>query len=489
MVTVSQGVPTRSADFVTRHELWSDEQYEAADRVQKEIEQSGLEHIRISWADQHGIARGKTLTASAFKSALRNGKDFQTSTLIMDTTNNIFVPLFTTGGGFGIPEMTGFPDSILVPDPTTFRVLPWSPRTGWVLSDMHFSNGSPVPFSTRGILRKALKELAALGYDYKAGLEVEFYITKLENPMLKAEQAGWPPDAPEVTVVAHGFQYLTENRGAEIDPIVQILSENLRAVGLPLNTIEDEWGPGQTEFTFEPLAGLAPADSMILFRTAAKQICRQHGYHATFMCRPALPNFFSSGWHLHQSLVALDSGTNAFMTDDSGPVSDLARYFAGGILHHAAASMVFSTPTVNGYKRYRPNSFAPDRATWSYENRGAMIRVSGGPGDPATHLENRAGEPAANPYLYMAAQIFAGIDGVQNKIDPGPMSDEPYLSNKPLLPSSLGEAVQALEKSDFFREKMGDAFVNYMVMLKSSEWARFLSTPTDWEQREYFEVY
>jgi glutamine synthetase len=491
MATSDVDVSTGKVGFVERHELWGDEQKDAARRIEAEVREKGLRQVRFSWADQHGIARGKTLTAEGFFAALRNGKDFQSAVLIMDTTNNIIVPLFTPGGGFGIPEMTGYPDVILVPDPTTFRVLPWAERTGWVLCDMYFSNGKPVPFSTREIFRRQLEDLRETGYDYTAGLEVEFYITKLEDPMLTPENSGWPPAPPSVSTIAHGFQYLTESRNAEIEPILQLLTDNLEAVGLPLRTIEDEWGPGQTEFTFAPMTGLDAADSMILFRTATKQICRKNGYHATFMSRPALANFFSSGWHLHESLYPVGGGDNAFMVaeGEEGPLSELGRYFAGGVLEHAAGASIFTTPTINGYKRFQPNSFAPSRISWAYENRGAFLRLIGGPGDPATHLENRAGEPTANPYLYMASQIISGMDGIERKVEPPPLSEEPYSEDIPALPGSLWEAVDALKADALFRNRLGDAFVDYMLMVKDSEIRRFLSYVTDWEHREYFEVF
>ena len=186
---------------------------------------------------------------------------------------------------------------------------------------------------------------------------------------------------------------------------------------------------------------------MILFRSAAKQIAHRHGYHATFMCRPKLPNVFASGWHLHQSIVSRGSGENVFTTKDGGEVlSAFGRHYLAGLLKHARASAVFTTPTINGYKRYRSYSLAPDRAIWGRDNRGVMVRVLGGPGDPATRLENRIGEPAANPYLYMASQILSGLDGVDRALDPGPSADTPYETKADLLPKTLREAVTALER-------------------------------------------
>jgi glutamine synthetase len=478
--------------FVANHGLWTDEQQQAARELEERLKTQDVRRVRIAWCDQHGIARGKTLTTPDFLLSLRNGQDFQLATLIMDTTNNVVTPLFSAEGAYGVEEMRGFPDGILVPDPTTFRTLPWSPGTGWVLSDMYFQSGRPVPFCSRQLLKGALATLADRGFDYMAGLEVEFYITKLEDKKLTPEQSGWPPDAPTVSTVAHGFQYLTEIRNDEIDDILVLLQDHLTEIGLPLRSMEDEWGPGQSEFTFDPQLGLEPADTMLLFRTATKQICRRQGLHATFMTKPALPNFFSSGWHLHQSLVARDGERNAFTNrdDDGAPLSELGRYFTGGILEHAAAGSVFSTPTVNGYKRFAPFSFAPDRASWAVENRGAMIRVVGGPNDESTHLENRAGEPCANPYLFMASQIVAGLDGVDRKLDPGSPDLEPYAADRRLLPAGLDDAVAALdEQGQVFRDAFGSPFVEFMLSIKRHELGRYRAHVTDWEQREYFEVY
>ena len=147
---------------------------------------------------------------------------------------------------------------------------------------------------------------------------------------------------------------------------------------------------------------------MVLFRSAVKQVAQRHGYHATFMCRPKLANVMSSGWHLHQSLTDRKSHANAFMDGREAAVGDGQALHGGPARTMRAAAAAFSTPTLNGYKRYRPFSLAPDRAIWGRDNRGVMVRVLGGPGDPATHLENRVGEPAANPYLYMASQIVSG---------------------------------------------------------------------------------
>ena len=147
------------------------------------------------------------------------------------------------------------------------------------------------------------------------------------------------------------------------------------------------------------------------------------------------------------------------------------------------------TPTLNGYKRYRPFSLAPDRAIWAQANRGVMVRVLGAPGDRTTHLENRVGEPAANPYLYMASQIVSGLDGIAHKARPGPSADTPYEAKAPLLPRTLQDALHALAGSKVLRAGFGDFFVDYYLKLKQAEIDRFQSEVTDWEQREYFSLF
>ena len=476
--------------FVERHGLWSSEQKEAAARLARIVEEQKLEVIRLSFPDQHGILRGKTLVASEALASLQNGCSITTTMFAKDTSHRTVFPVFTAGGGFGMAEMEGAADVLMVPDPTSFRVLPWASATGWLLCDVHFADGRPVPFATRHLYRSVLAGLAKRGFDFVAGLEVECHIFRLENARMSAEDAGQPGQPPDVSLLSHGYQYLTEQRYDAMEPVLEIVRRDIVALGLPLRSIEVEFGPSQCEFTFAPRRGLEPADNMILFRSAVKQICHRHGYHATFMCRPKLPNMFASGWHLHQSIVARASGDNAFVTrDDSEVLSAFGRHYLAGLLKHARASAVFTTPTINGYKRYRSYSLAPDRAIWGRDNRGVMVRVLGGGDDPATRLENRIGEPAANPYLYMASQILAGLDGVDRKLDPGPSADTPYETQASLLPKTLGEAVLALKEDAFFRETLGGEFIDYYTHIKTSEIERFQADVSEWEQREYFEMF
>jgi glutamine synthetase len=489
--------------FVERYGLRSHEMATIAQEVAERIRTHGLRTVRLAVVDQHGMPRAKALSPDAAIAALSNGLDFSGAIYSMDTGNNVFVPPFAAGGGFGIAEFTGFPDVVIVPDPTTFRILPWRDHTGWMLCDAYFSNGRPLPLDGRGVLRRQLGLLADKGYDYVAGLEVEFYVYALEPGYRRSPaDSGFTPPPPPVSVYQLGYQYLSEVRLDSISQTLEAIRDALTAIGLPPRSMEDEWGPGQLEFTFAPMTGLAAADNAVLFRSAVKQVCQRRGLLATFMCRPGLPNAFSSGWHLHQSLAHPVTGRNVFASEDK-PLSATGLQYVAGLLEHALPSLPFAAPTVTGYKRYRPYSFAPDRVCWAVENRGALVRVQGAPGDISSHVEMRSGESAANPYLYMAANIAAGLDGITRGLTPpAPVEADPYSTTAPPLPTSLADAVQALDEDSFYRKAFGDTLIDYLVMLKRSEVKRYEealaetgatlgadSDVTDWEMREYFEFY
>lgn len=472
--------------FVARHGLRDAAGEEAAREVQARIARDGIGMVRLAFPDQHGVLRGKALTAAAMPGAMAEGVALTSTLLLKDTAHRTTAPVFAAGAGIGLRDMQGAADFLLVPDPATFRTLPWAPGTGWMLCDAHWPDGRPVPYATRHLCRRLLGSLAEAGYGFVTGLEVEFHLTRLLDPKLAPEDAGQPGTPPEVALLTQGYQYLTEARLDQMEPILEILRREVVALGLDLRSIEVEYGPSQVEFTFGPGEGLAPADAMVLFRSAVKQVARRHGYHASFMCRPRLPQVMSSGWHLHQSLRH-QGGGNAFTAADDAPLSPTGMHWLGGLLAEAPAAAAFTTPTINGYRRYRPMSLAPDRALWGIDNRGVMLRVLGR--GAAAHVENRVGEPAANPYLYLASQLAAGMAGLAARADPGPSADAPYETAAPPLPHSLEAALAALEASTVFRHGFGEDFIAYYLRLKRAELARFQAEVSDWEQREYFDLF
>lgn len=477
--------------FIARHGLWNEAQTQAAKDLARRAQQGDLRTIRLAFADQHGVLRGKTIVADMLEGVLSNGCSMTTTLLLKDTAQKTVYPVWRGGDNENAPGLGGASDFVWVPDPTAFRRLPWSPGAAWLLGDCYFQDGSPVPFCTRNLCRAALERLSARGLRFLAGLELEFHVFRLADPRLEPRDCGQPPQPPDVRMLAHGYQYLADNRFDELEPVLEQLRATLLELGLPLRTMEVEMGPSQCELTFGAVEGLPGADNVVLARSAIKQVCRRSGYHATFMCRPALANIASSGWHLHQSLLHAGTGANAFVSSDPGEqLSPCGRQFVAGLLANARAACILAVPTINGYKRFRPYSLAPDRIVWGADNRGAMVRAIGMAGDPMTHIENRIGESAANPYLYFASQVISGLDGMARQLEPPPPVDAPYDASAKALPASLVEAIGEWRQSALFRRELGDAFVDYLVRIKEFELHRFLAEEvTDWEQREYFELF
>jgi glutamine synthetase len=430
--------------------------------------------------------RGKTLAAGEAQAAVERGVGFPGTLLLKDTSHRTVFPAFTPGAGLGMAQLESAADVFMFADASTFRVLPWAPDTGWVLCDLRFGDGKPVPFDTRSILKTAVEKLKQAGFELTCGLEVEFHVFRITDARLKPEDAGQPGSPPEVGLLTTGYQLLTEQRYDLVDPIREIVQQGLEKLGLPLRSFELEFGPSQVEMTLSPLSALAAADAMVLLRSAVKQIARRHGYHATFMCRPRLPNVMSSGWHLHQSLTK--GASNAFVAEKD-VLSEAGKHWLAGLLAHARAASALSTPTINGYKRYRPYSLAPDRLVWGKENRGALLRVVGGPGDSGTRIENRIGEPAANPYLYIASQIYSGLDGLARRLPLPPSADTPYEAKADMLPRSLGEALDHLRQDAVLGDGFGKGFIEYYCRIKEAEIARFNAEVSEWEHREYFDLF
>ena len=478
-----------TSDFVTRHDLWSTAQHNASTEAIRRCDEADVRVVRLSFVDQHGVLRGKSITVGGLSDALRNGYRMTTTLLVKDTSHRTVYPVWQDGGGFDSAEMTGGGDFVMVPDPETFTILPWASSCGWLLCDIYFPNGTPVPYSTRAVCQRSLQRLATHGLEYVSGLEIEFHIFRVDAAHLQPHDATQPGTPPTFSLLTQGYQYLTESRLDELEPVYENLRVQLEAIGLPLRSMEVEFGPSQCEFTLQPQVGLATGDSAVLFRSAIKQICARAGLHATFMCRPQGQNLFASGWHLHQSLRGAD-GRNAFVpADESVLLSSLGEQFVAGILRHAAGACVMTTPTINGYKRYQPFTLAPDRIVAGADNRGAMLRITGSREDDSTRIENRIGDPAANPYLYIASQIESGLAGIEHGYTSAVLASTPYATEAAMLPRTLADALSELRDDEELRKRFGAGFIDYLLTLKQAEVDRFAAAVTDWEQREYFSLF
>ena len=464
------------------------------------IDASGLELVRFAWCDVHGVTRGKTLVASAAAKAMREGVGMVSTLMLKDTSDRTAFKVFEPGGTDSLPGFGQANNLLLLADPASFRQLPWAQGTGWLRTQPFFQDGTPVELDTRRVLERALQRLAARGLGMQCGLEVELHIYRIKNTgaQLDPMQAEWPGLPPEVELIHPGYNLLADTWFDQAEEPLRIVQHTAQALGLPLLSLEIELGPSQVEAVFDVTDAMTAADNMVLFRSSVKQALLRAGYHATFMCRPPFPNIMSSGWHLLQSLVDAATGRNMFRREapaaGSTPdhaqhtLSALGEHYLAGLLAHARAMAVFCTPTVNGFGRFRPNALAPQSVLWGRDNRGAMLRVIGECGDNGTRIENRIGEPAANPYLYLASQIHAGLDGIERELAAPQATNSPYGSADARLPTSLGEALQALQGDAALAAAFGPAFIDYFVRIKQSELQRFdaAEDKDDFQRREYF---
>ena len=476
-------------------------------RVLALAQASGLEWIRLVWCDVHGSLRGKTWVTSELATAFKDGMGMVSTLMLKDTSDRTVYKVFEAEVKNELPGFEGASNFILLPDPSTFKILPWAEKTGWLLGQPWFPDGQVVPYDSRRILQSALEKLAAKGWGMKCGLEVEFHIYKLTHAEhgddADPAQASWPGPAPQVSMIHPGYNLLNELWFDRAEHALRIVKQTAQDLGLPLLSLEIELGPSQVEAVFKATDAMTAADNMVLFRSAVKQALRRAGYHATFMCRPPFDNIMSSGWHLHQSLCDLESGQNLFARTTAADIqeaaglpannarhtlSQIGAQYLAGLLSHAQGITSLCTTTVNGFGRFKPNALAPQSIVWGLDNRGAMLRVVGGAGDPATRIENRLGEPAANPYLYMASQILAGLDGIHNSSEPPLATEAPYAESAARLPVTLGEAIAHLGQDKVMCEGFGPHFVRYYQRIKQSEQNRFdqAEDKIEFQRREYF---
>lgn len=474
----------------------------ACAQLLQRLHDEAIERVRISWCDLHGALRGKTLMRAALTGALSDGVSMVSTLMLKDSSDRTAYQVFEPGIEEQLPGFGMANNLLLLPDPASFKVLPWTSGTGWLRAQPWFADGTPVPLDSRRVLQAALARLREHGYALKCGLEVEFHIYRIDAEPLDPARAAWPGEASAVSLIHPGYHLLAEAWADRADAPLRIVQQVAQGLGLPLRSLEIELGPSQVEAVFDATDALTAADQMVLFRSGVAQALRRAGYLASFMCRPPFDNIMSSGWHLHQSLTGIEHGRNLFMRDAAAAhttprdaahtLSALGEYWLGGLLAHAPATAALAVPTINGYGRFGANALAPLAALWGCDNRGAMLRVLGAVGDEGTRIENRLGEPAANPYANIAAQVHAGIDGLERQILPGAATAAPYgepqRASGARLPLTLAEALAALAGDSALCAAIGQPFVDSFMRIKRQELARYedAADKAEWQRREYF---
>ena len=432
-----------------------------------DLRSAGITRVRVHYSDHLGTTRAKVIPLDLVEEAVEEGLTFCVSVFAIDHAG-------VMPDGTGLRDEVQFRDMAVKPDVATLRIVPWEPETAICMADC-FLDGAPLPSDPRGILKRAVAEADEHGHRILIGHELEFFLfRRMENGALER----YAPNP--------GLVYRLDPR---VDPggVLRAMEEAVRGLGLPFICANQEYDPSQWEINCRYNDALAAADEAHLLKLVVKEIAAMHGLVATFMGRP-VEGGGTSGYHLHISLWD-DAGRNLF--DDPAAeegLSDLARWFTGGLLEHARGMTAVMAPTVNAYKRFIAQELAPYWINWCPDNRSVYARVPVERGKGA-RVECRGGDGTASPYLSSASAIFAGIDGIDRKVDPGPPAWGIYPGGDwPTMPFSLGEALDALEADSFMRERLSEQFVQCFAAIKRNEVRRFSLAVTDWELREYLDA-
>ncbi len=397
---------------------------------------------------------------------------------------------FEQGMGFDGSSITGFnrieeSDMIAMPDPSTFKLLPWrgpEHKVGRVFCDVLTPDGAPYEGDPRFVMKRALARAEEMGFDdYFLGPELEFFLFKDSEGTEVLDRGGY-------------FDLTTLDAASDFRRDVVF---TLRELGIPVEYTHHEVGPSQHEIDMRFADGLTMSDNTMTYRIAVKEVAMQYGYHATFMPKPLFGEN-GSGMHTHQSLFA--EGKNAFFdADDQYFLSDVAKAFIAGQLRHARELSALFAPSVNSYKRLVPGYEAPVYVAWSRRNRSALVRVPlYHPGkEKATRMELRCPDPSCNPYLTFAALLQAGLEGIEHGYDlPEPMERNLYdLSPEDReergieqLPETLGEAIDHMSHSNVVRRALGDHIFPRYIDLKREEWDEYRVQVSQWELDRYLAV-
>jgi glutamine synthetase len=377
-------------------------------------------------------------------------------------------------------------DMLLKPDLRTFRVYPWGnpdARVARLICDVYNPDDTPFMGDPRLALKRVIADAAEMGFAMNAGVEAEFFLFHRNGK-------------GEPTTETHDWGGYFDLTPVDLgEKTRRMIVNDLEAMGFEVEAAHHEVAPGQHEIDFKYAEALDTADNLMTFKFIVQNGALAHDLHATFMPKPIFGQN-GSGMHTHQSLFRGDE--NAFF-DPEGEfeLADEMLWYIGGLKEHARAIAAITNPLVNSYKRLVPGYEAPVDIAWSRQNRSPMIRVPERRG-VGTRTEFRMPDPACNPYLALAVQLAAGLDGIRRQIDPGPPIDanvwklsaeERARYDMRSLPANLGEAVGELEQDALLRQALGDHIVDHFVQAKKAEWAEYIAQVTGWELETYLGAY
>lgn len=417
-----------------------------------------IRYFLISFTDLFGVQRAKLVPAAAIDAMATDGAGFAGFATWLDMT-------------------PADADMLALPDTDSLFPLPWKPEVAWLPADLATPAGAPIAQTPRLVLKRVLQQARELGYRVKTGVECEYFLLASDG-----ETIADPRDRAAKSC------YDQQSLMRRFDVVAEICDVMLELGWGPYQNDRED-ANGQFEMNWTYADALVTADRQSFFKYAVKSIAEKHGLRATFMPKP-FAHLTGNGCHMHLSVWDEAGATNLFH-DSAGELglSTLGYQFIGGLLHSAAALCAFTNPTVNSYKRINAPvtrsgaTWSPNTATYSGNNRTHAIRIPA-----AGRFELRLADGSANPYLLPAAAIAAGLDGIRHKRTPGPRQDNNnYTDPLPVgaansLPTSLIDALRALEKSDTLPPALGPDFVRSYLKLKSQDWQDYSSQVTSWER-------
>ena len=441
------------------------------DQVKKVVKEKGIEFFLCSFVEMNGMPKAKVVPATHLDDMAEEGAGF---------------------AGFAAGEMgqgPHDPDMANIPDFSSLTIVPWRPNLAWVAGNIHVLDEA-YPYCPRTILQRQLEKAQARGFSFHVGVEAEFMLLK------KGEDGRYVPNDPLDILEKPCYDLVTLHRNLDV---MMTLIRYMQELGWGPYANDHEDANCQFEINWTFSDALTTSDRHTFFRWMVKTVGEQHGMLATFMPKP-FAHLTGSGAHFHMSLWDPDKTKNAFLDEgDANGLSQEAYWFMGGLLKHAKALIAVNGQLVNSYKRLTRGaprsgaSWAPVYVTYGGSNRTQMIRIPG-PG----RLENRAVDGAVNPYLSCATMLAAGLDGIENKIDPGEKNNdnlyevpEEELRRRGIefLPETLLEAADHLAEDEVVKAALGEEYADYFVEVKKREWHEYHQNVSQWEQDRYLPIY
>jgi len=442
------------------------------DELAKEGEEGTIDTVVAAFTDMQGRLFGKRIQVEYFlDEVVEHGVEGCNYLLALDMEMDP-VP------GYEMANWEdGYGDFAIVPDMATLRRIPWLDRTAMVICDVANHDRSDVVASPRQVLIAQYERAAEMGYTPLCASELEFYLYK--ESYAEAHEKDYRDLTPTIPYILDYHVLATTMDEAYLGPI----RRGMHAAGIPIEFSKGEAWYGQHEVNFRYADAVTSADRHTIYKNGVKEIAFLNEISASFMAKPSEKDIGSS-CHIHSSLVDSD-GKSAFV--DGEEETDVFRHYLGGQRAHIRELALFVAPSINSYKRYAAESWAPTSVSWGRDNRTCGFRVVG-------HGQSRRAEcriPGAdvNPYLGYAALLAAGLDGIEKGTDPGPeLKGNAYeAAEAEAFPSTLRDAVDLWEESDFARQTFGEAVHKHYLNYGRTEQRLFDEVVTDYERRRMYE--